>query len=220
MISVNAGSGNDDLKAVMAAAGAKIKTDDKLAPGEPNMIMYLKLAEYMMRKGLFKAALQNVTEASEFNPDSSLVMLTAAKIHQMQGNWEAALKAAEYVLDAEPRNIKAILIKAEGLYNMCQFELALVFFHQGQNLAPDFEDFRLGIQKCRKTIQDTVSNPDVFNMDGLQGMFNILRKSADTQDMALASNFVDRSLNFGVAGGGLFGVVGVARQFKVSLYEK
>ncbi len=92
MISVNMGSGSDDLKQIMAAAGAKIRTDDKLAPGEPNLVMYLKLADHLMRKGLFKAALQNVAEAAEFAPDSPLVMLTAARIHQMQGNWEAALK--------------------------------------------------------------------------------------------------------------------------------
>lgn len=51
MISVNFGSGNDDLKAIMAKAGAKIKSDDKLAPGEPNLIMFLKLANYMLKKG-------------------------------------------------------------------------------------------------------------------------------------------------------------------------
>ena len=48
----------------------------------------------------------NVSEAAEFNPESPLVMLAAAKIHTAQGNWEAALKAAEYVLDSEPKNYK------------------------------------------------------------------------------------------------------------------
>ena len=53
-------------------------------------------------------------------------------------------------------------------------------------------------------------------------MFSILRKSADLQDQALASNYVDQSLKFGLggAGGGLFGVVGVAKQFKEKLKTK
>ena len=69
-------------------------------------------------------------------------MLAAAKCHTLQGEWESALKAAEYVLDKEPKNPKAILVKSEGLFNLCQFELALVFFHRGIIIAPDIEDFR------------------------------------------------------------------------------
>ena len=73
----------------------------------------------------------------------------------ISGTWEAALRAAEYVLDQVPRNSKALLIKAESLFNLCQFELALVYFHRGQSLNPELDDFRLGIQKCRKTITGT-----------------------------------------------------------------
>ena len=52
----------------------------------------------------------------------------------ISGSWEAALRAAEYVLDQVPRNSKGILIKAESLFNLCQFELALVYFHRGQTI--------------------------------------------------------------------------------------
>ena len=85
MVSVNMGSGADDLRAIMAKAGAKIKSDDRLAPGEPNLIMYLKLAEHQLKKGQFETALQSVAEAAEFSPESSLVMLTAARIHALKG---------------------------------------------------------------------------------------------------------------------------------------
>lgn len=100
------------------------------------------------------------------------------------------VKAAEFVLEQEPKNTKAILIKAEGLFNLCQFELALVFFHRGQVLNWDANDFRLGIQKCRKTIQDTVQDATVFHYSGLDGMFSILRRTADIQDQAGSGDFV------------------------------
>ena len=86
MVSVNMGSGADDLRSIMAKAGAKIKSDDRLAPGEPNLIMYLKLAEHQLKKGQFETALQSVAEAAEFSPESTLVMLTAARIHALKGN--------------------------------------------------------------------------------------------------------------------------------------
>ena len=50
----------------------------------------------------------------------------------MMGNWEEALKAAEIVMSKEPKNAKAMLVKAEALFNLCQFEHALVIFYRGR----------------------------------------------------------------------------------------
>ena len=61
-------------------------------------------------------------------------MLPTLVFSIISGSWEAALRAAEYVLDQVPRNSKGILIKAESLFNLCQFELALVYFHRGQTI--------------------------------------------------------------------------------------
>ena len=134
MISVNAGSGNEDLKSIMAHSGRKIRTDDKLAPGEPDLHMYLRLADHLMKKGLIDSAMQSITEAADFNPESPLVLMAAAKCHTMTGHWEGSLQAVEAVLQMEPKNTKAVLFKAEALFNLCQFEAALVFFHRGQVL--------------------------------------------------------------------------------------
>ena len=48
------------------------------------------------------------------------------------GNWNDAMKAAEIVMSRDKKNINAIQIKAESLYNSCFFEHALVLFHRGQ----------------------------------------------------------------------------------------
>jgi hypothetical protein len=49
----------------------------------------------------------------------------------MMGSWEEALKAAEAVLVEDKRNIKAVFVKAEALFNLCEFEHSLVLFHRG-----------------------------------------------------------------------------------------
>ncbi len=94
------------------------------------------------------------------------------------------------MLKADKTYVKALLVKAEALYNTCNFEHALVLFHRGQvceqmhrsvslnspydantfgqALAPDVEAFRLGIQKCRKTIKTTVSKDFEFHFEGVQ----------------------------------------------------
>ena len=56
------------------------------------------------------------------------------------------------MLSKDKNNVAAILVKAEALYNTCFFEHGLILFHRGQALAPESEEFRLGIQKCHKTI--------------------------------------------------------------------
>ena len=48
------------------------------------------------------------------------------------GNWEAALGSAEHVLTKEPKNTTAIFIKGEALFNLCDFEHALLHFTRGQ----------------------------------------------------------------------------------------
>lgn len=39
---------------------------------------------------------------------------------------------------------------------MGEFEFALMFYHKGQKLRPQIEEFRLGIQKATKAIEDTI----------------------------------------------------------------
>lgn len=41
---------------------------------------------------------------------------------------------------------------------MGEFEFALMFYHKGQKLRPQIEEFRLGIQKATKAIEDTIGN--------------------------------------------------------------
>jgi hypothetical protein len=49
---------------------------------------------------------------------------------------------------------------------------------QKQALAPDMDDFRLGVQKCRKTIEDGVGNSGIFRVEGVDSLFRMLRMAA------------------------------------------
>jgi len=48
------------------------------------------------------------------------------------GNWNLALEASEQVLAVDKNFVKAVYVKAESLYNTCDFEHALIFFYRGQ----------------------------------------------------------------------------------------
>ena len=156
MVSVKFGSGQDDLKNIISKKGRRQhNADEKLPPGEPCLEMYLKLSDSFMRKGRFDVALYHIGEAADFNPESpvkqafagtelletyhatasyffQLVLMAAGRCHARMGNWEAALGSAELVLKKEAKNPGAVLIKAEALFNLCDFEHSLLHFCRGQ----------------------------------------------------------------------------------------
>ena len=49
--------------------------------------------------------------------------------------------------------------KAEVLYAQGEFEQALVFYHRGNKLRPEIQDFRKGIQKAEEAIDNSVGDP-------------------------------------------------------------
>ena len=68
------------------------------------------------------------------------------------------------------------MVKAESLYNICDFEHALVLFTRGKSLVPDFEGIQSGILKCRKTILNKVDPDEVFFFSGSKHFIDYLRK--------------------------------------------
>ena len=46
-------------------------------------------------------------------------------------------------------------------------------------LSPETEAFRLGVQKCRKTISSTVSRDFEFHLEGVQALFRKLRRAVE-----------------------------------------
>ena len=58
-------------------------------------------------------------------------MTLLAEIYLKTNDWSNATSAAELVLKKDPKSNKARLVKAEALFNVCQFEHAMVHFHRG-----------------------------------------------------------------------------------------
>lgn len=52
--------------------------------------------------------------------------------------------------------VKGLYQKAEALYAMGEFELALMFYHRGKKLRSDLREFQLGINKAQEAIDNSV----------------------------------------------------------------
>ena len=62
------------------------------------------------------------------------------------GRWTGALQDAEAVLQHCPAHRSALAAKADSLYNLSQFERAMLAYQRGARQAPA-ECFRLGVRK-------------------------------------------------------------------------
>ena len=54
------------------------------------------------------------------------------------------------------KKFQGLYEKAEALYAMGEFELALVFFHRGKKIRSDVREFQLGINKAQEAIDNCV----------------------------------------------------------------
>lgn len=55
-----------------------------------------------------------------------------------------------------------ILQKAEALYHLGDFEHALMYYHRGLRIRPEMQEFRLGVQKSKEAIENTIGSKMVF----------------------------------------------------------
>ena len=82
------------------------------------------------------------------------------------GNPKKAYEDAESALRGkvkEPFNAKALYAKAEALYHLGDFELSLVYYYRGMKIRPEFDEFRLGVQKAKEAIQNILGGENLLN---------------------------------------------------------
>lgn len=90
------------------------------------------------------------------NPNDKNALIARSKCHLLLGNPQKALDDAEMALQVKSKdssNAKAIYCKAEALYHLGDFEMSLVYYYRGMRIRPEFDQFRLGVQKAKNAIQ-------------------------------------------------------------------
>ena len=184
-ISVNMGS--SDLRGMLLEKG-RATTD----PLSHNPTVYYRQARHFASKMDYKNTLLYLSLALDANKEESdlsittMVLSTQALCLAKLGDFDLSQKSAESVLRLDPTCVEAIWIKAESLYNNCDFEHAMAVFSRGLRISPGFEGFITGIAKCRKTIQNTLYKEDCFIFPGVSLLLEKLRvdieSDADTID--------------------------------------
>ncbi|XP_059167775.1 outer dynein arm-docking complex subunit 4-like isoform X2 [Physella acuta] len=135
-----------------------VEAEQLPAPGSYDL--YKSEADSYYRNGHYNLALEYYSTALRLRPDDRICLVYRSKCYLMTGNNAKALQDAESSLVEDKNYHKGMFQKAEVLYSMGDFEMALVYYHRGNRLRPELLDFRLGIQKAREAIINCVGTPD------------------------------------------------------------
>ncbi|KAJ1334367.1 hypothetical protein BSLG_008096 [Batrachochytrium salamandrivorans] len=135
---------------------------------------YAAEGDILAKQGNYRKAIEAYSKASHLivsNGKKNILVsrskcyLQLADAHAALADAHAALADADSALKEDRgffkvlRYIEGVFQKAEALYSKGDFEMALVYYHRGNKLRPEFDEFRLGIQKAREAIDNSIGNP-------------------------------------------------------------
>ncbi|KAF6032938.1 TTC25 [Bugula neritina] len=126
--------------------------------------IYRAEGDALFKQGNYRKAIESYTLALEVREGDRACLVARSKCHLQLGDNTTALDDAETSLGDDPEYHKGIFAKAEALYCKGEFELALVFYHRGNKLRPELQEFRLGIQKAREAIENSVGTPQAVTL--------------------------------------------------------
>ncbi|XP_063954060.1 outer dynein arm-docking complex subunit 4-like isoform X4 [Lytechinus pictus] len=141
-----------------------------MTEGETNQdsfAIYMAEGDVLFKQGEYKKALHSYSTALalEIEPTDKNCLVARSKCYLQLGDSKQALKDAEAALSDDKNYIKGLFQKAEALYQMGDFEMALVFYHRGNKFRPELQEFRLGIQKAQEAIENSIGSPSKVKLE-------------------------------------------------------
>ncbi|XP_067687289.1 outer dynein arm-docking complex subunit 4-like isoform X2 [Haliotis asinina] len=124
--------------------------------------------EHFIHVKQYKRAIASFTKALEMRSGDRVCLVRRSNCYLMLGNAEQALADANECLEQDDegkKDIKALCMKAEALYQKGDFETALVYYHRGHKLRPELQEFRLGIQKSQEAINNSIGTPESVKLE-------------------------------------------------------
>ncbi|XP_043227523.1 uncharacterized protein LOC122384301 [Amphibalanus amphitrite] len=158
-------------------------------------------AQLELRRGDPTYAIQLFDRALEFEPKDESCLASRAKCNLLLGNNEAALKDAELILRQNPRCARALSQKAEALYALGEFEMALVYFSRGLRLRPDMAVFPLGVDTATEAIENAIGERASLIFSGVEPLLEGLKLSPDLTEEAAPTPSPPPASKPGSAGG-------------------
>ncbi|KAJ1135848.1 hypothetical protein NDU88_002277 [Pleurodeles waltl] len=137
--------------------------------------------EQLYQKAEYRKAIETYTTALILQPSDKNCLVSRAKCYLKLGDAASALNDAEEALKEDKRFFRGLYQKAEALYAMGDFEFALVYYHRGNKIRPELQQFRLGIQKAREAIINSVGSPESVTLENTGNLLFLSKQEESKQ---------------------------------------
>lgn len=120
-------------------------------------------ADIFLRQSNYKRAVEMYTAALKIDPQNQHILLNRSQCRVIIGDNHGSDSDANILLEKDPKNLKAILCKANALFALGDFEMAMVkpinkvWYTRGKQIKPEVE-FRQGENRCRESILRAIEN--------------------------------------------------------------
>ncbi|ESN90138.1 hypothetical protein HELRODRAFT_90920 [Helobdella robusta] len=115
--------------------------------------------------GEFKKAIKSFTKALDVKPGDKNCLVSRGRCYLKIGDPERALNDSNDIQTNDPQYVKSLLIKADALHEMMQFEYALMFYHRGLRLRPEIHEFKQGVQRAQEAIENSIGERSGIVLD-------------------------------------------------------
>lgn len=120
-----------------------------------DLIEYKELkARLMMNRGEFETSKKLYQELIDSDPYSTNYWNSLASSQLFSNDIEASIDSSEYSIAIDPNNALGILNKANGLYNLGNYEEALKFYKRYNELCPDDDSGEMLIGLCHLLLEN------------------------------------------------------------------
>eukprot|EP00842_Homolaphlyctis_polyrhiza_P005083 jgi/Hompol1/5576/HPOL_000428-RA len=143
----------------MADAKEEFDLDSEEGGPVSSFQSYAAEGDILAKQGDYRKAIEAYSKALTLRPMDKHALVARSKCYLQLGDSHAALLDADSALKEDRDFFKGVFQKAEALYSKGDFEMALVYYHRGNKLRPELDEFRLGIQKAREAIDNSIGNP-------------------------------------------------------------
>ncbi|XP_078497536.1 outer dynein arm-docking complex subunit 4 [Lissotriton helveticus] len=151
------------------------------APPNSSFITYVAEGEQLYQKAEYLKAIECYNTALILQPSDKGCLVARAKCYLKLGDATSALSDAEAALKQDKSFFRGLYQKAEALYLMGDFEFALVYYHRGNKIRPELHQFRLGIQKAREAIINSVGSPESVTLQNTGNLLFVSKQEESKQ---------------------------------------
>ncbi|XP_047737113.1 uncharacterized protein LOC125178111 [Hyalella azteca] len=168
-------------------------------PEDLDWTVYLTEAHKNITTGHVETALKCAQKAVACGGRDPGALTTRGRCYLLLGRLQEAMQDAQEALQADPTMVKAVLVQAEALYGMAEFERALVLYERGARARPDMLQFCRGGHQCREAILNVIGGrvfPEAVEEEQEQGVVDQQRQAVVfTATPAGSEPFVSESRN-------------------------